>query len=531
MSDLPRIRHEVLYGERVVPCFADRPRNVDAMFRTAVAGFADRVAVIDEERRVTYADLDRQVEAMAAGLLALGFRPGERIALLMGNELEFVVAVLAIARAGLISVPLNTRQRMPEIEFVLNQNTSSALIADAKHAENIPPRSDVPQLRSVFLVGEDGSYPGSEPLSAIPAAAKAGTEFPEVDQEDTLCLLYTSGTTGKPKGAMLTHVSSIHSVMHYAWAFKLQEGDVAFLSVPASHVTGLIAIILSAIHVGGTTVIVREFKARRFLELAEKEQINYSLMVPAMYNLCLLDPDFRSFDLDCWRVAGFGGAPMPQSTIAALARDLPNMVLHNVYGSTETTSPVTIMPGGQIADHADTVGQVLPLADIIVVDDAGREVASGESGELLIGGPMVVPGYWENPEGNAKGFTGGYWVSGDIGSKDENSFVRVFDRKKDMINRAGFKVYCIEVEDVLASHPSIVEGAVVGVPDDVLGERVHAYLFLDGNQVDADEIKNYCSARLSDYKVPDLVTFLDGPLPRNANGKVLKNVLRDSRTA
>lgn len=251
----------------------------------------------------------------------------------------------------------------------------------------------------------------------------------------------------------------------------------------------------------------------------------------AMYNLCLLDPDFRSFDLDCWRVAGFGGAPMPQSTIAALARDLPNMVLHNVYGSTETTSPVTIMPGSQIAEHADTVGQVLPLADIIVVDDAGREVAPGESGELLIGGPMVVPGYWENPEGNAKGFTGGYWVSGDIGSKDENGFVRVFDRKKDMINRAGFKVYCIEVEDVLASHSLVVEAAVVGVPDDVLGERVHAYIFLDGNQVDADEIKNYCSARLSDYKVPDLVTFLDGPLPRNANGKVLKNVLRDIKTA
>lgn len=288
MNDLPRIRHEVLYGDRVVRCFADRPRNVDAMFRTAVAGFADRVAVIDEERRVTYADLDRQVEAMASGLMALGFQPGERIALLMGNELEFVVAVLAIARAGLISVPLNTRQRMPEIEFVLNQNTSSALIADAKHAENIPPRSDVPQLRAVYLVGEDGGYPESEPLSAIPAAAKAGTEFPHVEEEDTLCLLYTSGTTGKPKGAMLTHVSSIHSVMHYAWAFKLQEGDVAFLSVPASHVTGLIAIILSAIHVGGTTVIVREFKARRFLEMAAKEQINYSLMVPAMYNLLSL---------------------------------------------------------------------------------------------------------------------------------------------------------------------------------------------------------------------------------------------------
>ena len=531
MRELPRIRHEVLYGSRVVRCFADRPRNIDAMFRDAVATFADRDAVVDEDRRVTYAELDAQVEAMAAGLLSLGYGKGDRVALLMGNQLEFVVAVLAIARAGLISVPMNTRQRMPEIEFVLNQNKSAAVIASAAYAENIPPRASVPDLRGVYLVGDGGSYPGAEPLEAIAAAQGDGVVFPDVDEEDTLCLLYTSGTTGKPKGAMLTHVSSIHSVMQYAWAFQLQEGDVAFLSVPASHVTGLIAIIFSAIHVGGTTVIVREFKARRFLELAEKEQINYSLMVPAMYNLCLLVPDFQKFNLDCWRVAGFGGAPMPQSTIEALARDLPNMVLHNVYGSTETTSPVTIMPAGRIAEHADTVGQVLPLADIIAVDDDGREVAPGESGELLIGGPMVVPGYWDNPEGNAKGFIGGYWVSGDVGSKDTEGYVRIVDRKKDMINRAGFKVYCIEVEDVLAGHPAVVEGAVVGVADEVLGEKVHAYLFLDGNEANADEIKRYCAARLSDYKVPDIVTFLDEPLPRNANGKVQKNALRDQTKA
>lgn len=530
MRELPRIRHEVLYGTRVVRCFADRPRNIDAMFRIAVADYAERDAVVDQDIRVTYAELDDRVEAMASGLLALGYGKGDRIALLMGNELDFVVAFLAVARAGLISVPMNIRQRMPEIEFVLNQNGAAAIIAGAAFAENIPPQDSVPQLRGVYLVGTGGDYPGSKPFSAIAAAQDKSIALPEVDEEDTLCLLYTSGTTGKPKGAMLTHVSSVHSVMHYAWAFQLREGDVAFLSVPASHVTGIIAIILTAIHVGGTTVIVREFKARSFLELAEKEQINYSLMVPAMYNLCLLDPDFRKFDLDCWRVGGFGGAPMPQSTIEKLALDLPKMALHNVYGSTETTSPVTIMPAGQIATHADTVGQVLPLADIIIVDNEGREVAPGESGELLIGGPMVVPGYWENPEGNAKGFVSGYWVSGDIGSKDEEEYVRVFDRKKDMINRAGFKVYCIEVEDVLVSHPAVVEGAVVGVPDEVLGERVHAYLYLDSNKADVDEIRQYCSARLSDYKVPDIVTFLKKPLPRNANGKVLKNVLRDSKT-
>jgi long-chain acyl-CoA synthetase len=173
-----------------------------------------------------------------------------------------------------------------------------------------------------------------------------------------------------------------------------------------------------------------------------------------------------------------------------------------------------------------SVGKVLPCADVIVVDGDGREVAAGESGELLIGGAMVVPGYWDNPAGNQSSFVGGYWVSGDIGSKDSEGYVYVFDRKKDMINRAGFKVYCIEVESVLSRHPAVVEVAVVGVPDDVLGERVHACIFAGDRAADAKEIKAYCADHLSDYKIPDSIAFLETPLPRNANGKVLKNELR-----
>jgi long-chain acyl-CoA synthetase len=256
--------------------------------------------------------------------------------------------------------------------------------------------------------------------------------------------------------------------------------------------------------------------------------MTYSLCVPAMYNLCLLDPDFVRFDLSSWRIAGFGGAPMPSATIERLARALPDLTLCNAYGSTETTSPATLMPPGAIKDHPASVGRILPCADIVVVDEEGREVAAGETGELLIGGPMVVPGYWDNPEGNAKGFVGGYWVSGDLGSVDADGNVHVFDRKKDMINRAGFKIYCIEVESVMTHHPSVVEAAVVGRPDPVLGERAHAFVFTDGRPFDAEDIRRFCAERLSDYKVPDTVTDLGQPLPRNANGKVLKTELRDA---
>ncbi|MGE3306448.1 MAG: class I adenylate-forming enzyme family protein, partial [Rhizobiaceae bacterium] len=359
-------------------------------------------------------------------------------------------------------------------------------------------------------------------LSETPSA-----DYPSVEEEDTFCLLYTSGTTGKPKGAMLTHVSTIHSTIHFEWGFSLTDKDVSMMAVPASHVTGLVAILLSTIKVGGCTVLLPAFKARTFLEIAARERLTYTLVVPAIYNLLLLDPEFASFDLSAWRIAGFGGAPMPAATIERLAVALPNLTLCNAYGSTETTSPATLLLPGHMQKRPTSVGLILPCADIIVVDDNGHEVPDGQSGEILIGGAMVVPGYWDNPAGNQSGFVGGYWVSGDIGSKDADGYLYVFDRKKDMINRAGFKVYCIEVESVMAHHPSVVETAVVGKPDPVLGERVHAFIYSDGRPQDVADVKRFCAERLSDYKVPDDITFLPQPLPRNAAGKVLKNQLRD----
>jgi long-chain acyl-CoA synthetase len=519
----PAIRRETHHGSRVVRCFADRPASIDAMFRETVARNGGADAIVHGGERVAYRAFDETVERVARNLVARGFSPGDRIALLLGNGLEFFYTFMAIARAGMISVPMNVRQRRPEIAFVVNQCGAAGLIYDAEHEANLPDEAECPSLRERFVVGQGGATPFEALCSDAPACA-----FPEVGEEDTLCLLYTSGTTGKPKGAMLTHLSTIHSLIHFRHGWGLSEGEVACLAVPASHVTGLVAIILATIHVGGRTLVMPAFKARAFLELAARERMTYSLCVPAMYNLCLLDPDFARFDLSSWRIAGFGGAPMPSATIERLARALPDLTLCNAYGSTETTSPATLMPPGAIKDHPASVGRILPCADIVVVDEEGREVAPGETGELLIGGPMVVPGYWNNPEGNAKGFVGGYWVSGDLGSVDADGNVHVFDRKKDMINRAGFKIYCIEVESVMTHHPSVVEAAVVGRPDPVLGERAHAFVFTDGRPFDAEDIRRFCAERLSDYKVPDTVTDLGQPLPRNANGKVLKTELRDA---
>ncbi|HHX90740.1 MAG TPA: acyl--CoA ligase [Paracoccus sp.] len=520
MTSTP-IRHTVLYGARVVRSFTDRPASVDAVLREGAARAGERTALVLGETRISYRDLDAQVEQVARNLVTRGLRPGDRLGLLLDNGIEFILAFMAAARAGIIAVPMNTRQRRPEIEFALNQCGAAGLIHDAAHAANLPAASATPALAHVFVVGGGQATP----FDALLADA-APVTFAPIAEEDPLCLLYTSGTTGQPKGAVLTHVGTVHSMLHYRDTWRLKEGEIAALAVPASHVTGLVAIILTTFLVAGTVLVMPAFKARRFLELATRERMSYTLMVPAMYNLCLLDPDFTHFDLSAWRIAGFGGAPMPGATIARLAETLPGLSLCNAYGATETTSPCALLAPGEINDHPRAVGRVLPCADVIIMDDDGREVAPGESGELLIGGPMVVPRYWDNPEADATGFIGGYWRSGDIGSRDEHGFLHVFDRKKDMINRAGFKVYSIEVENTLCHHPSVTEAAVIGAPHPVLGEQVHAFVHCAGGRAAPDDLRAFCAERLSDYKVPETITFLPDPLPRNANGKILKTDLR-----
>lgn len=522
LSDRFRIRHERHYGDRVIPCFAARPPHIDAMFKAQLAEHGGREAVVFGDERFSYRDLDLRVSAVAGNLARAGVAQGERVALLLGNRLEFVTAVLACARLGAISVPMNIRQRRPEIAYVLNDCAATTLIHEADLAAELPGPGELPHRVRRYVCG--GPCKGARPFADLEADALA----PAVDigEEDVASILYTSGTTGRPKGAMLTHLGVVHSVLHFAACMELAAEDRSVLAVPASHVTGLVANILTMLGVGGCIVIMPTFKAADFIALAARERMTQSVLVPAMYNLCLLDSEFERHDLSAWRLGGYGGAPMPTATIEALARRLPNLVLVNAYGATETTSPTTIMPMGATAGHPDSVGRVVPCGEVRVMDDAGREVAPGEPGEIWIGGAMVVPGYWGNAEADAANFCGGFWMSGDLGSVDREGFVRILDRKKDMINRAGYKVYSAEVENELSHHPKVIECAVIAKADPVLGERVHAVVVAaDGTS--AEDLKAFCTARLSDYKVPESFTFAAQPLPRNANGKVLKNLLRE----
>lgn len=511
--------------DRVVRCFTQRPAHVNQMWREAARWRPEAEALVCGERRLSWATLEDQVLRTAAGLQALGVAPGDRVALLLGNSVEFVIASFAVQAAGAVLVPLSTRDQTPGLAYCLHHCGASVLISDAVLQDRWPTPDETPALKHRVRVGVPPEHAGSfERLTQHPPLA----DCVAVDEDGVAVIMYTSGTTGFPKGAMLTHLNIVHSVLHYTQALSLPRGVRGAAVVPLSHVTGLVGLMMVTLGLGGTLLVQPAFKAADFLRFAARERMGFTVMVPAMYKLCLLQDDFAAHDLSAWQVGGFGGAPMPPATIDRLAQQLPALRLSNCYGATETASPATIMPAHLTRAHLDSVGLALPCAEVAVMDEQGVELPRGGVGELWLKGPMVVQGYWNNPQATADNFIGGFWRSGDVGSMDAAGFVRVLDRHKDMLNRGGYKIFSVEVENVLCQHPDVLEAAVVAKNCPVLGERVHVFVAArEGRTLDAEDLRTFCAARLSDYKVPESYSLGTEPLPRNANGKLMKRVLRE----
>lgn len=515
------LRSELHWG-RIVRCYSERPANLWTHLEVVLKERSRVEAVIDAAVRLTYGDLDRQSQGLARALADAGVAAGDRVAVMLPNSADAVRAVLAVLRLGAVLVAIGTRSKTAELEHILEDAEPAALIRAPEFAAEFHGVSVRP--KSVF---ETGGAAWNAALSAPPKAPAA----PVPSEDGLLAILYTSGTTGKPKGAMLTHLGAVHSCLHWREVYDLEAGDKTLFCVPWAHVSGLCGVLLPFLFLGGTLILVPDFKRRPVLELAARERATHALMVPAMYGLLLLEADLDAFDLGAWRIAAFGGAPMPQPTIARFAALFPSLKLCNAYGATETTSPATIMPPEAGAERPDSVGRPVACADILIMDEEGREVASGGEGELWIAGPMVTPGYWRNPDATEAAFAGGYWKSGDFGSVDADGFVRIADRKKDMIIRGGFKVYPAEVESVLAGLAGVAEAAVVGRPDPILGETVVAFITPGGAGVDEGAVRAWCAERLSDYKVPAEVVIEPQPLPRNVNGKIQKAPLRSRAAA
>ncbi|MEC9344239.1 MAG: AMP-binding protein [Pseudomonadota bacterium] len=522
MSSSVTIRQERHFGGRLVRCFADRlGDSYEALVRAAgVHGARD--AVVFGEARISYSELLAEVGRVATGLAQTGIRPGDRIALLCGNRPEFVTILYGALKLGAIVVPLDMRLRAPEIAYIVN-NSGAALLAYAqKLAGEVPAADDLPEYCRTLAIPENGRL-----FDGIGEGDEADRHVPR-SEEDVALVVFTSGTTGRPKGAMLTHLNIEHSCQHFHLAIDITAADRIGVVTPVTHITGLIMGVMGTLHAGAAVLLMETFKAANFIAFAERERMTQIVMVPAMYSLCLLEDSFDKADLSAWRVGNYGGAPMPEGVILALAEKLPRLQLVNGYGATETCSPATMLRPGEGVERAYSVGRALHCVDLKIVDREGNELPAGEAGEILIAGPMVATGYWQNPEATEIGFADGYWRSGDVGSLDEEGYLRIHDRIKDVVNRGGYKIYSAEVENVLSRYGGVVESAVVGRPSPVLGERVHAFVSVASGEVTVEQLQAFCAGQLADYKVPESFTITMERLPRNANGKLDKKGLRET---
>jgi len=528
LSNIPAVQNESHFGDRNVHCFVERPRSLYALFASAVECNGRGEALVSPDGRFTWAELEAQVAVIAAGLRSQGVGCTDRVLLLMSNRAEFVIAFFALVRLGAIAVPVSSRSSLPEVSYVAQQCGAIAVLSEAEFLPLVPDLVEAPMLRLRVALELDTR---ADWLSWD--ALREGHLSTErhcvvaVQEEDTAVILYTSGTTGRPKGAELTHLGIVHSTMHYASCMALGALDRSLVAVPLSHVTGLIAQLCTMALVHGTVILMGGFKAATFLPKASSERMTHTVMVPTMYQLCLMQSDVAAHDLSHWRIGAYGGAPMVPATIAAIAKTWSGLRLMNAYGATETTSPATIMPPSDTAKRPDSVGRAVPCAELQVVDSNGQPLPSGAIGEIWIRGPMVVKAYWNDPAATAQAISNGFWRSGDIGRIDSEGYVQVLDRIKDVIIRGGYKVYSSEVEAVLLEHPAVVEAAIIGMPCDILGERVCAFVCLRA-LVNEKALFDWCKERLSDYKVPEQWRMGTDPLPRNANGKLMKKTLRQT---
>lgn len=475
-------------GEDGIARYDHLAPSVVAMVRASVERHPDVEAVVEVGgERVTYAELWDRAAGVAGGLVADGITRGDRVASLLPAGLDWVVGFLGTLLAGAVAVPVNTRFAAPEIEHVLTDSGAAAVLRAG---------SPLPEGNPEAL---DDLVPG-----------------------DLAAIFYTSGTTGRPKGARTTHgnfLSNVETAIRVIGIDRAAGPTLRNLvSVPLFHVTGCNSQLLVQLGLGGTTVVLPAFQADAFVRTIVKERIDTLVSVPAIYGLTLARGDL-DVDLSGVRRATYGGAPMAPDLVRRLQERLPQARLGNGFGLTETSSISTFLPHEWAVEHADAVGFAAPVVDLALadVDDAGV-------GELLIRGPNVVDGYWEAPEATARTFVDGWLHSGDLARVDDG-LVRVVDRAKDVINRGGENVYSVEVENALAGAPGVADAAVVGVPDDVMGEKVGAVLV--GGSVDVDAVLAYLDTQLADFKVPQFVVVTTDPLPRNPGGKLLKRTLRD----
>ncbi len=508
----------------------------------------ERVFLVYEDEQITFEEHFRRAAHLAHVLRdRFGVREGDRVAIAMRNFPEWSVAFWAAAAAGAVIVPLNSWWTGDELQYGLSDSGTKVLFADGPRAASIAPyRASLGDLQAVVVArtdaadGPEDCLLWADVMGAVPDAVELPTVTVATDDDATI--FYTSGTTGRPKGALGTHrnICTNPISLYYVNARgALRSGRPAgapgdgdqnayLLSVPLFHATGCHSVLVGNILSGGKLVMMYRWDPGRALELIERERITTFGGVPTMVLQVLDHPDFANRDTSSVRSVGYGGAPAPPELVKRIKEHFNSSPASNGYGLTETSSLSTMNSGEDYLAKPDSVGPPVPVVTVKVVDPDGREVPTGEVGELWIKGPNVVKGYWNKPEATAAVFTDGWLHTGDVARLDEEGFVYIVDRAKDMLIRGGENVYCVEIEGVLYEHPAVAEAAVIGIPHPTLGEEVGAVVsLLPGKEVTEKELQELVGSRLAAFKVPVKVWFYEGELPRNPAGKVLKRDLRE----
>ncbi|MFF5776903.1 class I adenylate-forming enzyme family protein [Streptomyces virginiae] len=558
------------------------PPTVLHAFREAVARAPERTAVAYFDGRIGYAEADALSDAVAGHLAARGVRRGDRVAVMLQNTPHFVLAVLAAWKAGAVVVPLNPMYKSGEVGHILRDSGTAALVCDGgawsaylrEAARDSAVRTVLTSSDRDFQTRDDprvlGRAPAPTPASAaasvrpfVPAQAHApdreseagpGTggpaagptvadlltvargrrpapDGPPLTAADTALISYTSGTSGIPKGAMNPHGALTYNAVRQVTSHPLPEGATYFALAPLFHITGMVCELAACFANAGTLVLAHRFDAGAVLDAFLEHRPAYTVGPATAFMALAAHPGVTPDHFASFQVISSGGAPLPPALVERL-RTAFGFYLRNGYGLTECTAPCASVPAhleAPVDPASGTLSVGLPGADTVVriLDERGAEVPFGETGEIAVRGPQVVPGYWGLPAESAQAFPGGELRTGDVGFMDPDGWLYVVDRKKDMINASGFKVWPREIEDVLYTHPAVREAAVVGVPDAYRGESVKAYVSLrPGTSVEPAELAAYCAERIAAYKYPRQVEILP-VLPKTTSGKILRRELRD----
>jgi acyl-CoA synthetase (AMP-forming)/AMP-acid ligase II len=512
--------------------------NTTEFLMISAAIVPDRTAIIFEDRRVSFEQLQSRVNRLANALSDAGVGAGDRVAILEVNTDRYVESYFATSKLDAIFVPLNFRARGEELAYMINDSTPKVVLAGPRYAELVKSFADDVECveHYISLEGEVEDWLSYEGITS--AVTDDELIFPEAGDDDLSVLMFTAGTTGFPKGVMLTHESFSSYILSNVMPADPDEEERNILTVPLYHIAGMQAVI-SAVYGGRTLIIQRQFEADSWMELVEREKADRAMMVPTMLKMLMEHENFASRDLSSLKVITYGAASMPLEVIKRAIAEFPDTHFINAFGATETAATITMLPP---EDHMLTgteeeiekklkrlssIGKPLDDVEVQILGEDGNQMPTGEIGDIVARGGRVMKGYWNMEEATAETIRDGWLHTGDLGYQDEDGYIFLSGRAKDFIKRGGEMISPEEVEQVLQAHPAIDEAAIIGIPDLNWGERVRAIVVVKAGQVlDEADVIEFCRQRLASYKKPESVVVTD-ELPRNPLGKVLKTTLRE----